>query len=92
MKSGDGNFWVGAPMGIKPASPAFQAIMLTTTLQQPGTKYIKFASSNHPWQMVLLMLLLQCFHTVRVPPILLNRHYSPDQLISTYTFAQALLS
>ena len=28
------------------------------------------------------MLLLQCLHTVRVPPILLYRHYSPDQLIS----------
>ena len=29
-----------------------------------------------------MLLLLQCLHTVRVPPILLYRHYSPDQLIS----------
>ena len=29
-----------------------------------------------------MLLLLQCFHTVRAPPILLYRHYSPDQLIS----------
>ena len=29
-----------------------------------------------------MMLLLQCLHTVRAPPILLYRHYSPDQLIS----------
>ncbi len=41
-------FFLGAPMGIKPASPAFRAGVLTTTPQHPGTKCIKFASSNHP--------------------------------------------
>ena len=45
--------FVGAPTGIEPASPAFRAGVLTTTPQHPGTKCIKFASSNHPWQMVL---------------------------------------
>ena len=29
-----------------------------------------------------ILLLLQCLDTVRAPPILLYRHYSPDQLIS----------
>merc|ERR1712177_189402 len=45
--------FVGAPTGIEPVSPAFQAGVLTNTPQHPGTKCIKFASSNHPWQMVL---------------------------------------
>merc|ERR1719228_3280703 len=45
--------FVGAPTGIEPVSPAFRAGVLTTTPQHPGTKCIKFASSNHPWQMVL---------------------------------------
>ena len=31
---------------------------------------------------VAMLLLLQCFHTVRAPHILLYKHYSPDQLIS----------
>ena len=44
---------LGALTGIEPASPAFRAGVLTTTPQHPGTKCIKFASSNHPWQMVL---------------------------------------
>ena len=70
------------PNWIEPTSLAVQAGILTTTLHHPGTKYIKFASSNNPWQMVLLMLLLQCFHTVRAQPILLNRQFSPDPLIS----------
>ena len=77
--------FVGAPMGIEPVSPAFWAGVLTTTPQHPGTKYIKFASSNHPWQLQLvlqhMLLLLQCFHNVREPLIRLYRHNSPDQLI-----------
>ena len=40
--------FVGAPLGIEPTSPAFQAGVLTTTSQHPGTKCIKFAISNHP--------------------------------------------
>ena len=43
----------GAMIGIEPTFPAFQVSMLTTTPQHPGTKCNKFASSNHPWQMVL---------------------------------------
>ena len=63
---------LGAVTGIEPTCPAFRASVLTPTLLHPGTKYIKFASSNHPWEMVLLMLLLQCFHTVEAPPILIS--------------------
>ena len=40
-------------MEVEPASQAFWAGVLTTIPQHPGTKCIKFASSNHPWQMVL---------------------------------------
>ena len=40
-------------MGIEPLSPVFRAGMLTTTSQYPIIKCIKFASSNHLWQMVL---------------------------------------
>ena len=76
---------LGGPIGIEPASPAFWAGVLTTTPQHPGTKCIKFASSSNPWQLQLvllhMLLLIQCFHTMRGPPILLYRHYSPDQLI-----------
>merc|ERR1711867_313587 len=45
--------FVGAPTGIEPAFSAFRAGVLTTIPQYPGTKCIKFAGSNHPWQMVL---------------------------------------
>ena len=45
--------FVGAPTGIESTSPAFRAGVLITTPQHPGTKCIKYASSNHPWQMVL---------------------------------------
>ena len=44
---------LGEPIGIEPAHPAFQASLLTTTAQHHGTKFIKFTSSNHIWQMVL---------------------------------------
>ena len=75
--------FVGAPTGIEPASPAFRAGVLTTTPQHPGTKCIKFASSNHPWQMVLQhVVILQCFHIMRTLSILLYSHHSHDQLIS----------
>ena len=58
--------FVGAPTGIEPASPAFRAGVLTTTPQHPGTKCIKFASSNHPWQMVLQSnLLVPIIHGVQ---------------------------
>ena len=78
------NNFVGAPTGIEPTSPAFRASVLTMTPQHPGTKCNKFASSNHPWQMVLQHVVITTvfLHTVRAPPILLYRHYSPDQLIS----------
>ena len=65
--------FVGAQTGIEPASPAFRASVLTTTPQHPGTKLIKFDSSKHPLQIVMLIL-LQLFHTVRVLPILLYRY------------------
>ena len=45
--------FVGALMGIEPASLAFRAGVLTTTPEHHGTKCIKFASSNHSWQMVV---------------------------------------
>ena len=45
--------FVGAPTGIKPASPAFRVGVLTPTPQHPRMKCIKFASYNHPWQIVL---------------------------------------
>merc|ERR1711895_94077 len=54
--------FVGAPTGIEPASPAFRAGVLTTTPQHPGTKCIKFASSNHPWQMVLVLQHTYCHY------------------------------
>merc|ERR1712074_207377 len=38
--------FVGAPTGIEPASPAFRVGVLTTTPQHPGTKCIKFASTE----------------------------------------------
>ena len=69
--------FVGAPMGIEPASPAFRAGVLTTTPQHPGTKCIKFASSNHPWQMVLQHVVITVF-----------THCES----ATYTVVQALLS
>ena len=77
--------FVGAPTGIEPASPAFQAGGLTTTPQHPGTKNIKFASSNHPWRIVLplMLLLLQCFYTVRVLPTISYGHHSSDQLMGS---------
>jgi len=72
-----GNF-LGAPMGIEPASPAYRAGVLTTTPQYPGTKCIKFASSNHSWQMVLQ-------HDV------ITTVFSHCES-ATYTVVQALLS
>ena len=48
---------LGVQMGIEPASPAFRASVLTTTQHHPSTKYIKFNSSNHPWQIVLQHIL-----------------------------------
>ena len=77
MESGDENF-VGVSTVIEPASPAFWAGMLTTTLQHPGTKYIKFASSNHPWQMVL-------------QHVIITTVFSYCESV-TYTVVQALLS
>ena len=47
--------FVGVPTGIKHVFPAFRAGMLTTTPQHPSTKCIKFASSNHPWQLQLVL-------------------------------------
>ena len=70
--------FVGAPTGIEPASPAFRAGVLTTTPQHPGTKCIKFASSNHPWQMVLQHDVITTVFT----------HCES----ATYTVVQALLS
>ena len=70
--------FVCAPTGIQPASPAFRAGMLTTTPQHPGTKCIKFASSNHPWQMVLQHDVITTVFT----------HCES----ATYTVVQALLS
>ena len=69
--------FVGVPTGIEPKSPVFQSNMLTTTPQHPGTKYIKFASSNHPWQMVLQHVNTTVF-----------THCES----ATYTVVQALLS
>ena len=69
---------VGAPTGIEPASPAIRASALTTTPQHPGTKCIKFASSNHSWQMVLQHVVIT---------IVFSHCES-----STYTVIQALLS
>ena len=37
--------FVGAPTGIEPASPAFRAGVLITTLQHPGTKCIRSLST-----------------------------------------------
>ena len=70
--------FVGAPTGIEPASPAFRAGVLTTTPQHPGTKCIKFASSNHPWQMVL-------------QHVVITTVFSHCES-ATYTVVQALLS
>ena len=70
--------FVGVPTGIEPTSPAFWAGMLTTTPQHPGNKCIKFAGSNHPWQMVLQHFVITTVfsHCER----------------ATYTVVQALLS
>ena len=38
--------FVGVPTGIELMSQALRAGMLTTTLKHPGTKFIKFGSSN----------------------------------------------
>ena len=69
--------FVSVPMGIEPVSPAFQVSVPTTAPQHPGTKCIKFASSNHPWQMVLQHVVITVF-----------THCES----STYTVVQALLS
>ena len=68
----------GVPMGIEPVCPAFQDDVLTTTPQHPGTKCVKFASSNHPWQMVLQHDVITTVFT----------HCES----ATYTVVQALLS
>ena len=70
--------FVGVPTGIEPVSPASQAGVLTTTPQHPGTKCIKFASSNHPWQMVLQHVVITTVFS--------------DCESSTYTVVQTLLS
>ena len=70
--------FVGALTGIKPVSLAYQAGVLTTTPQHPGTKCIKFASSNYPWQMVL-------------QHVVITTVFSHCES-STYTVVQVLLS
>ncbi len=70
--------FVGAPRMIEPASPTFRGGVLTTTPQHPGTKCIKFASSNHPWQMVL-------------QHVVITTVFSHCES-SSYTIVQALLS
>ena len=69
---------LGEPIGIEPAYPAFQASLLTTTAQHHGTKFIKFTSSNHLWQMVLQHDVITTVFT----------HCES----ATYTVVQALLS
>merc|ERR1712101_97206 len=76
--------FVGAPTGIEPASPSFRAGVLTIIpFMVPSVSNLLVPIIHSRW-CCNMMLLLQCLHTVRTPPILLYRHYSPDQLISIH--------
>merc|ERR1712098_708220 len=70
--------FVGAPTGIEPASPAYH---YTTAPWCQVHKILLVPIIYGKWCCNIL-LLLQRSHTVRAPPILLYRHYSPDKLIS----------
>ena len=73
-----------APMGLELVSsfPGWRATHYTTAPWLVKSISNLLVPIIHGRWCCNKLLLLQCFHTVRAPLILLYRYYSPDQLIS----------